>query len=85
MVLLTDDWGSFKDYSQYCRVGSYQSKTTEEGLEIRVQTGKFAIVVKFDDLDKPEQRSLYDDVKAFCETRGFIKVVGCIDDEMFHA
>ena len=77
MVNLVEDWADIEDYAQRCRYGSYQTRETVDGTEIRVHVGKFGYIHVFQD---PEDQQLQRIIK-FCRAEDFIKILGNIPDE----
>lgn len=89
MVFITHDWNAFKNYAEFCRFGTYQIRTIQGGLEIRIRTGKLGFIREL--MTDPETKQLpeelvkfLDEAKEFCKIQDFVKVEGSITDETFH-
>jgi len=87
MVFLTFDWGKFKLYAENCRVGTFQTLQTVEGVELRILTGRFGYRREFKMKDNGlyEHQELLDEITRFCELHEFIPVEGSVPDEQFHS
>ena len=87
MVFLTNDWEHFKNYVENCRVGTYQTKATIEGVKISVLAGRLGFVKTFPPQEerKEEDTLLLSEILQFCKLRDFIEVIGSIPDEQFHS
>jgi hypothetical protein len=85
LVNLVEDWESIEKYTRqleyYTKVGSYQLRKSNDGMEIKVRVGKFGYVNKSKDPEDPELIK----IEAFCTVEGFYKIQGCIPDEFFYA
>jgi len=85
LVFVTFDWKAFKSYAENCRVGTIQQRTTCDGEEIRVLTGRFGFRREFKNNNgKIENQELLTEIVVFCELHGFIQVEGSVPDEQFH-
>jgi hypothetical protein len=85
LVSLVEDWESIEKYTRqleyYTKVGSYQIKKSNDGVEIKVRVGQFGYVKKFKDPDDPELIK----IEAFCKVEGFYKIQGSKSAEFFYA
>ncbi len=79
MVSLVESWEDLEEYAKWCRTGAYQMRESGEGIELRVVVGKYGFVKSF----KESQDPLFSHILEFCETEGFIKVLGNVPDEFF--
>ena len=79
MVNLVESWEDLEEYAKWCRYGSYQTRETVEGIEIRVVAGRFGYIKSFKDTQDP----LLGHIRAFCQAEGFIKVLGNVPDDLF--
>ena len=85
MVRVTSDWKGFKNYSEHCKLGVFQVRTTEEGTLVKVAAGRLGFEKVFTNLEEPEESELYQTIMAFCDHRGFVKINYSISDELFLA
>ena len=84
MVHILECWEEFEDYAKNCRVGGYQVRDTPDGVEVRVQAGRFGYIREFQKTSgELEDKELYERILKFCRTYGFKKVVGEIPTEQF--
>jgi hypothetical protein len=62
LVNLVEDWESIEKYARqleyYTKVGSYQLRKSNDGMEIKVRVGKFGYVNKFKDPEDPELKTV---------------------------
>jgi len=79
LVNLVESWEALEEYAKWCRYGSYQTRETIAGIEIRVVIGKFGYIKRFKDKDDP----ILNHILGFCKDEGFIKVLGNIPDDLF--
>jgi hypothetical protein len=79
LVSLVESWEDLEEYAKWCRYGSYQTRETIVGIEIRVVIGRFGYAKDFKDKQDPLLSRILD----FCKTEGFIKVLGNVPDEFF--
>ena len=94
MVYLTTDWAGFKDYSDFCKTGTYQIKEVLGGVEIRIKAGKLGYTTHFvgtvDEegnisLTDAKEQALLKEILEFCRISDFVKVEGSTPDEQFHS
>lgn len=86
MVFVTFSWQAFKAYAENCRVGTIQQRTTCDGQEVRVLTGRFGFRREFKNVNgKLENEELLTEIVTFCELHGFIPVEHSVPDEQFHS
>jgi len=79
----TSDWPAFEDYARNCKVGFYMISDDVGGRKrVRVRTGKLAYDETFD-LKDPDHSAMYNAILEFCRIQGFIRVEGCIAEEVF--
>jgi len=79
----TSDWPAFEDYARNCKVGFYMVSDDVGGRKrVRVRAGRLAYDESFN-LKEPEQDAVYRAVLEFCRIQGFIRVEGCIAEEVF--
>jgi hypothetical protein len=76
---LVEEWDSLEEYAQCCRIGAYQLKDAVDGLELRVKVGRLGFVRTFKNAEDP----LFNRILSFCNLRGFYKIQGHVDDELF--
>ena len=85
MVNLVEEWKDIENHTKYLaryeKVGSYQLRKSEEGVEIRVCIGPYGYVRKFKESEDPELIKML----AFCQAANFIKVQGSLADDVFYA
>jgi hypothetical protein len=81
LTSLVESWEDIEEYTKWCRYGSYQTRGTADGVEVRVTVGRFGYVQTFREKDDP----LLERVIRFCKAEGFIKVLGNVPDELFFA
>jgi len=79
MVELVERFQDFTEATEYCRLGVYQIRDLEDGVEVRIRAGRFGYIGIYDDRENPEFKA----VKNFCAAKCFIKIKGHIPDEMF--
>ena len=85
MVNLVEEWKYIEEHTQYLvrygKVGSYQLRKFDEGVEIKVCIGPYGYVRKFKEAEDPELIKIL----AFCQAAKFIKVQGSLVDDIFYA
>jgi len=85
LVDLVEEWKYIEEHTQYLarygKVGSYQLKKSEEGVEIKVCIGQYGYIRKFKEAEDPELIKIL----AFCQAAKFIKVHGSLADDIFYA
>ena len=83
MVNLVEDWEDVATHtrrlSHDMKTGSYQTRSTEKGTEIKVRVGQFGYAGTFKDSEDPELIKIL----AFCAAEGFFKIKGTVATEMF--
>jgi len=79
LVNIVEDWESLEEYARMCRFGAYQFKDSIDGLELRVKVGRLGFVKTFKNAEDP----LFNRIISFCNIRGFFKIQGRVDDEVF--
>jgi len=85
MVRITNDWEGFKDYAEKCRLGAFQIKGTDKGLEIRVQAGRLGYIGIFPEgWEKQEAlKRIHDAMLEFVKHRDYIQIINTISDDFF--
>jgi hypothetical protein len=85
LVDLAEEWKDIEDYTRYLahygKVGSYQLRKSDEGVEIKVCIGPYGYMRKFKQAEDPELIKML----AFCQAAKFIKVQGSLADDVFYA
>ena len=81
LVSLVESWEDLEEYAKWCRYGSYQTRETVSGIEIRVVIGRFGYINTFKDTNDP----VLNHILGFCKVEGFIKVLGNIPDDLFYS
>lgn len=79
MVSLVETWEDIEEYAKWCRYGSYQTRESVDGFEVRVVVGKFGYVRCFEDAEDQALKRIL----GFCKAEGFIKVLGNVPDDVF--
>lgn len=85
MVRITNDWDSFKEYAERCRLGAFQIKHTEKGLEIRVHAGRLGYVGVFPEgwQENETQKKAHEAMLDFLKARDYVQIVDTVSDELF--
>jgi hypothetical protein len=85
MVRITNDWEGFKEYAERCRLGAFQIKHTEKGLEIRVHAGRLGYVGVFPEGWEEHEvvKKTHDDMLEFVKARDFLQIIDTVSDELF--
>jgi hypothetical protein len=85
LVSLVENWESIEEHARllesHAKVGSYQIKNVNGGIEVRVRVGQFGFVKWFKDRNEAELIR----IEAFCKVEGFHKIVGMKSAEFFYA
>jgi hypothetical protein len=84
LVSLVEKWDSIEEHARllesHSKVGSYQLKPVNGGVEVRVRLGQFGFLKWFKDTDDPELIQ----IEAFCKIEGFHKITGIRSAEFFY-